>query len=521
MAIDAAFLQAANSRLVEEKRRLGAENVQLHKTVAQLEAKVAALTQVVERQQQQIETLLGEVQVLKRANGLLAEALQQAEAERESAVERAQQLAQDNERLQAALGKAEKRIEELERTTARQAAPFRRPEKVANPKPQGRKKGHPGARRRQPRQIDHDIEVPLEACPKCHCPLDERRPLTQYIEEIPLLRPVVTRLTTWQATCPCCGEEVQSTHPLQVSFAQGAAGVHLGPRATALATVLKTHFGLPMRKTCAILQQGFGLSLTAGGLAQLLHRVAGKATPQHVELLEQIRTSAAVHADETSWYVNGKSWLWVFTTLDHTLYHVDQSRGRPVAESILGSNFAGVLITDCAPIYDSLPCPQHKCIAHHLRKLKELRLRQDTPDPTYLNAWEAFWKEVVELTKGRADMSPEAFAQRREELRHRMKVLIAKYLTQPGDFKFRTRMLNAEPHLLGCLDHDVEPTNNRAERAIRPAVIARKLSCGNKTPRGATTWEILASRCATLYQQGQDLLDHFTLLVHANPLPAG
>ncbi len=148
-------------------------------------------------------------------------------------------------------------------------------------------------------------------------------------------------------------------------------------------------------------------------------------------------------------------------------------------------------------------------------------MREDTRDTTYLDAWEKFWQEVIQLNKARDRLPAEAFAQQHAELESRSKALIDQEVRQTGDRKFQTRMRNAKDHLLGCLSHDVEPTNNRAERAIRPAVIARKLSCGNRTPRGATTWEILASRCATLYQQGVDLLADLSLLVLASPAPAG
>lgn len=431
------------------------------------------------------------------------------------------QLKSELAQLRAELAKALKRLEELERTNARQTAPFRRRKKSGDGRP-GRKPGFRGTQRPRPPQIDHEIEVPLDpTCPQCQCPLDELRPLTQIIEEIPPLRPEVTRLTTWQATCPCCGEQVRSTHPLQVSQAQGAAGVHLGPRATALATVLKSHFGLTLRKVSAVLRQGFGLSLSAGGIAHLLHRLADKARPQHQELLKQIRTSPAVYADETSWYVGQPDyWLWVFTTPQYTLYHVDESRGRPVAENILGQDFSGVLVTDCASMYANIPCPQHKCIAHHLRKLGECRLREDTKDTTYLDAWEKFWQEVIQLNKARDVLPAETFTAQHAALRSRMETLMGQEVSQIGDKKFRTRMQNAQRHLLGCLEYPVEPTNNRAERAIRPAVIARKVSCGNKTPRGATTWEILASQCATLQQQGRDLLANLAHLVKLQPMLA-
>lgn len=476
-------LKAIHERLRHENRELEAEN-------RALQAQLAELLQLREQWDQVLETV--------------------------------RQLRAENAALQASLTKAQQRIEELERTKARQAAPFRRRKRKGDGKP-GRKPGFRGTQRQLPAQIDHDINVPLDPnCPRCSCPLDRPLPLTQYIEEIPPLRPEVTRLTTWQATCPCCGKEVRSTHPLQVSQAQGAAGIHLGPRATALATVLKTHFGLPMRKVSGILKQGFGLSLSAGGLSHLLHRVAQKARPQREELLEQIRSSPAVYADETSWYVGQPGdWLWVCTTPQYTLYHVDSSRGRPVIEKLLGVEFAGTLVTDCAAIYKCLPWRQHKCIAHHLRWLEACRLLEDMQDLSYLDAWKTFWQDVIGLAHARDDLPAAAFDEQHATLRTRMTALIEQQVHQTGDRKFQTRMRNAQKHLLGCLEHRVEPTNNRAERAIRPAVIARKVSCGNKTQRGAATWEILASQCATLYQQGLDLLTHFTQIVLSPPALAG
>lgn len=105
------------------------------------------------------------------------------------------------------------------------------------------------------------MEVPLACCPHCHGAVEDLAPLTQYIEEIPPIRPHVTRLVARSAKCPTCGE-VRSTHPLQTSVGQGAAGVQLGPRALALAAMLNKKLGLTMRKTCSVQKQLCGLSIT-------------------------------------------------------------------------------------------------------------------------------------------------------------------------------------------------------------------------------------------------------------------
>jgi transposase len=433
-------------------------------------------------------------------------------------------LERENAKLKEELEKAQERIEELERTAARQAAPFRRREalKVSEKKRPGRPAGHRGVRRERPPHVDQVVEQPLLACPRCGGAVHDRAPLTQYIEELPPVRPVVTRLTTWKGVCPQCGE-VHSTHPLQVSQAQGAAGVQLGPRAVAWATLLNKQFGIPLRKTCSILQRGFGLKLSAGGLAQMLHRVAAKLRPRYEALREQVRNSAVNYMDETSWYVGDPHWvLWVCTAPQYTLYHVDPSHGGPVAEKLLGQDYAGVLVTDCHGAYRRLKCPQHKCIAHHLRALHKSRDKNPTQASAYLDAWERLWRDVIELRHQRDALAADIFAQRRAALEATWDKLFARRVTQSGDRYFLGRMQNVGVHHFGCLYHDVEATNNRAERAIRPAVVARKVSCGNRTHRGASTWQILVSLATTAQQCGREFLDELTTAIPLMAvMPAG
>jgi transposase len=427
--------------------------------------------------------------------------------------------------LDQQLKEALARIAELERENARQAGPFRRREqlkvKPEERKNAGRRPGHPGAYRQAPREFDETIVVTLDSCPRCSAPVESGPMLTQYIEEIPPIRPRVTRLVTFAGQCPNCGE-VHSTHPLQTSKAQGAAGAQLGPRAQALSILLNKHYGIPLRGTCKILKQGFGLSLTAGGLSQLLQRAAQKLQGQYDQLIERIRSSDAVHVDETSWYVGGPGhWLWVFATPHSTVYRIASSRGHPVAAKVLGSDFAGVLVTDCAPMYRRFSNPQHKCIAHHLQALQRQRQQPKMDDPRYLDAWERLWKDVIELAHARDAVAAEEFAARQAQLAAAADKLLARVPQQLGDRKFHSRMTNARKHLFGCLTHRVDPTNNRAERALRPAVIARKLSCGNKTERGAATAEILMSLAATAHQQARDFLAHLAHSLTLQALPVG
>lgn len=424
-------------------------------------------------------------------------------------------LRAENDALRQQLQAAQERIAQLEQAAARQAAPFRRREERKVPPEQqkrpGRKPGHPGFMRARPQTIDANIEAPLPpCCSQCGGHLGDRRPLVQYIEEIPPIRPQVTRLTTWQATCTQCGQVHTTSHPLQTSRAQGAAGVHLGPRAVALATLLNKHLGLTCSKTCRVLQKGFGLSLTRGGLSQLLSRVAAKAESQYEALIDQLRGSPAVFADETSWWVGGPGWwLWVFTTPQTTVYRVADNRGSKVVEETLGEDFPGMLVSDCLASYDPPSCRKHKCIAHHLRALKEQEaaILERGLHSTYLTLWKLHLKDVIETWGQRPALSVEAYAAKVAQLRQGVDNLLEQSPEQPEEVRFRDRLRRRREHLLGCLEEPAaEPTNNRAERALRPAVIARKVSCGNKTDRGRRAFEVLASLAATADQQARDFL---------------
>lgn len=430
------------------------------------------------------------------------------------------QLEQENRHLRQqvdALGRENQqlrdRLEAAEQAAARQAAPFRREPRNKIPPDQqkrpGRKKGHPGCCRPTPPVIDETVEVPLESCPRCGRELVGRpRRCEQIIEEIVPARPHVTRVITYQGECPVCGP-VQSRHRLQTSHGQGAAKVQLGPRALAIATCLNKQHGLSMGKTCRVLKDLTGLSFSRGGLSHALMRVAGKVQGCYRQLVDRVRASPAVFADETSWWVGGPGWwLWVFTTAAETVYHVDRSRGSKVVRKILGESFAGMLVSDCLSSYDPPDCRKHKCIAHHLRAISKAKKLPGMTDGRYLRQWRLFFTSVLAVYKLRAQVPIEQFLVLRGRLEAWRDRLLKTVCGLSGDVRVRNRLLKRREHLLGCLyEPAAEPTNNRAERALRPAVIARKVSCGNRTDRGRTCWQILASLAATCQQKSINFVD--------------
>jgi hypothetical protein len=292
---------------------------------------------------------------------------------------------------------------------------------------------------------------------------------------------------------------------LQVSLAEGAAGVQLGPNAVGTAIELSRKHGLTMRKTCAVLGQLFQLKLSPGGLSQAMARMAEKLEPAYENLLARLRDGPLVHSDETSWWVGGPGhWLWVFADKTSTAYRVAQGRGRNIVLETLGDGYGGTLVSDCLAVYDDVNARQQKCYSHHFKAISQAM--EESPSP-YLSEVKALLKAAMAL-KG-ADLPEPQYKERRGALEEHAQLLLSTP-RQGLEEKVRKRLWKQRDHLFTFLDYpEVDATNNLAERQLRPAVIARKVSCGNKTQSGARTWEILASLAATCGQRAES----FAMLV--------
>jgi hypothetical protein len=223
-----------------------------------------------------------------------AEQIRQLNARVEELEQKVRDLNSETERLR------EER-DEAEREGKRQAAPFRIGEEERSDEPDlpGRDEGHEASYRREPARIDRRVEAPMEGCPECGEPVTEVRPIRQVVEELPPTRPEVVEVTTYRGECEECGP-VETTHPLRTTEATGAAGTCLGPRAQAVALMLRERHGLTMRRTCGVLKDGFGLALSPGGLAQMIQRCADRLEEEEERLLEAARSAEVQHVDETS-----------------------------------------------------------------------------------------------------------------------------------------------------------------------------------------------------------------------------
>jgi len=299
-------------------------------------------------------------------------------AENAALRQRVAELEEEIAQLKAKLEWLKGQLEEAERAGKRQAAPFSKGPPKPNPKRPGRKAGHRPAHRPRPRQAHRVLEAELPAvCPSCGGELTNHRVEEQFVIDIPPVEPVVTQFNVHIADCARCGKRVQGRHPEQVSDALGAAAVQLGPRVLGLAAELKHGMGIPYRKIKRVFSVGYGLEVSPGGLARGGQRLARQGEPTYEQLMQVLRESAVVNADETSWKIGGeKAWLWVFTNQEATVYTIDPTRAHEVAERVLGEEFDGVLGCDCFTAYDPLPYRQQKCLGHLLKRCSKMALME-------------------------------------------------------------------------------------------------------------------------------------------------
>jgi len=254
--------------------------------------------------------------------------------------------------------------------------------------------------------------------------------------------------------------------------------------------------------------------------------LAQQVRPVYVGLIDVLRECAVVHSDETGWRIGLLSaWLWVFTNQHITVYTIRESRGHDVVVEILGQTFKGVLVSDCFLAYDDQALQdwlKQKCIGHLLRNLHDLEESKTGGAVRFAREVTALLRRALALKGDKPNLLPERFAQQAAALEAELDTLIdsQRRLTDPDNARLAKRLRKQRPHVLRFLYIDgLDPTNNQAERQLRPGVIVRKTSGCNRTDRGAEAHSILGSILATCRQQAIPILDYLVKLQQYGGVP--
>jgi transposase len=400
---------------------------------------------------------------------------------------------------------------------------YQKPTAKKRKKKSGARPGHAGSRRDTPERIDRFEEHRAEACPDCGGPLNRcRETRTRYIEDIPETQPETTEHTIHRDWCPHCRKKVEPP------VTDALPGSTLGLRVLVLSAWLHYALGNTLSQITEVFNFHLQLKISSGGLMQMWYRLQELLFEWYEQIHQEAMKSAVLHADETGWRVEGKTnWLWCFTNPDSTFYMIDRSRGSPALVKFFTTEFAGTLVTDFWSAYNAVACADRQmCLVHLLRELEQT-LKYKQPG----EGWSNFEKKLrrllgdaIRLWKSRDELSEKTLASRRHRLDTRLSELIATDWNNGHAQRLIKRLRRHQHDLFTFLDRDGVPfENNHAERSIRPAVIIRKNSYGNRSKQGADCQAVLMTIFRTLKQRGHDpirtIIDSIKSYLKTDKLP--
>jgi transposase len=394
-----------------------------------------------------------------------------------------------------------------------------RPSRPRGQRRRGGQPGHPGHTRTLLSVEDVDAVVVLKPaqCTHCQAPLsgDDPTPWRHQVIALPPIKPVVTEDQWHQLACPACGETTRSPWPA------GVPSRTYGPRGQATVALCTGAYRLSKRTTQQVMDEVFGVPLSVGTISPLEQATTAAVAAPIEAARRYVHEQEVAYLDETSWRQGSKrAWLWVAVTSWVTVFVVRMSRGGQVARELLGEEFAGILVTDRYSAYNWYPVRWRQlCWAHLLRDFEAMRSRggrsEAIGDALLAQTRQMFtwWHRVREGTLQRSTFRSYITPLRREVerlLEAGRRSGIPKTAGTCRDILKRREALWTFVQVAG-----VEPTNNMAERAIRPAVLWRKGSFGTQSAEGSRFVESMLTVVATLKQQRRNVLEYLTAACEA------
>lgn len=405
---------------------------------------------------------------------------------------------------------------------------------AAKPKSKRKRGGQPGHPRHEralipPEQCDDVVVLKPTACRRCGKSFrsDNHRadlePLRHQVWELPEIKPRVTEYQQHRLTCCGCGESTCAELP------DGVPTCTAGPRLVALTAMLMGCFRQSKRRVAMFLEQILGQPCSAGWVVKLQNQATAALWPTYDQLAAQLPVQDRLSLDETpSKEGPTKAWLWTAVAQAFTVFALRATRGACVVAELLGEKFAGVVTCDRAKAYFPVGATGRLqwCWAHLKRDFQGLidssdaqakRLGHDLMRPT--KALFRHWSRCRDGTITRA-----AFVEAMQPIRREVDSLLLR-----GVYSGNARLVGMCESLydhrdwlwtfvdvdIGDLGCGVEPTNNASERALRHAVIWRKLSFGTQSAAGSRFVETILTVVETCRQQHRNLFAFLSETIQA------
>jgi transposase len=429
--------------------------------------------------------------------------------------------------LLAKLAMLEAEIATLKKTPRNSSLPPSAEHPHAKPTPARKKSGkkaggQPGHSKNERALIPTDqcqavVRLRPQACRRCGACLagDDLEPLRHQVWEIPEIKPIVTEYQRHRLPCACCGVTTCGELPVGVPLSQA------GPRLVALAALLMGCFKQSKRRVALFLEQVLNQPCSPGWVVKLQDQATAALTPVYEELAAQLPTEPVLGIDESPTKQAGiKAWLWTFVAGTYTVFTVRTTRAATVLQELLTPAYSGVVNCDRAKMYWNVGRPQW-CWAHLKRDFQALidhpdhqvkRLGRDLMRPTK----ELFrhWSRCRDGT-----ITRRGFERLMQPVRQKIDHLLLRgvFSANPKLYGMCEPLYEHRDWLWTFLDVEgVEPTNNISERALRPAVIWRKLSFGTQSAKGSRFVETILTVVETCHRQSRNSFEFLTAAMKAH-----
>jgi len=390
-------------------------------------------------------------------------------------------------------------------------------------KPSGKKRGgqpgHKGQRRRPtpPEGVSEVNAVKPGECRSCSEPLagDDPSPQNHQVVDIPPVEPFVLEYLLHKLKCSRCGTSTRASLP------EGVPQSSFGPNLSALIATLTGGYRMSRRNAQRFVADSFGIDISLGALSGVEARISEGLAEAHADAMASVAESEVKHLDETSWTESNESaWLWAGVGDVATIFLIRGTRGSVVAREMIGDDPNGIAVTDRYSGYSYIDLAKRQvCLAHLIRDFR--RMAEGEEDLRWigerlhglLSALFRIWHVHQGGGIDRATLQRWA-----RSIRVRMIRLLDEGARSVGHETpgMCRGILRTEPAIWTFVRIEgVEPTNNIAERAIRPAVISRKTSYGTQSERGSRFVERILTCSATLRQAGRSLSEFINAVAHA------
>lgn len=419
-------------------------------------------------------------------------------------------LKEENERLKEENAYLKFELEELKskRYKSNRKKP---PDDTPSPPPTSPKKrgglfGHIGWFRRKPKEIDRTEEVRLDKCPECGSKdLTECKKIHEHTQEDITLPKI--EVTLYRKRRYYCGECKKVFSPKGSGEIPGS---RIGPRAKAFAAFLRYAVKISGRDVKTLFDKAFGIKIAASSIAGFMDQLKTEALPIYNDLLASLKKGAFIHADETGRPIDGiNHWLWKFSNKKICVSHIDKSRGQKVVEDMLGKDYPGVLISDFLSAYNKIHTKaKQRCLAHIFRDLEKVikYWHDDKEVLKYCRRLTKILKDAISLYK---EYKGKEWGEKYYTRRARLKDSLDDFrFPNPNKrilTRFAKRLTRHKDEILTFLYvKDIDHHNNHAEQQIRPDVIFRKITFGNRSLAGAQNHSVLMTILQTAKLNSMD-----------------